>query len=515
MRKKLFITIFITILFLFCSCSNNDNSKNMSINKALEISSNYLDKYFDIKIENTSNEKLEIIKNENHINYNFSFLDNNSNKNYHILFNDNPDYTNFSIYYDNLLQNKTISYKKALNVANKFIEKKFSDKNIKMLKNDFISKETKAYEYNFFYTRMHNKIPYNDNGVNITIDASSNITYLSLDWDNNISFPDKNISLNKDDINKLFFDKLKLNLSYMNLKNSLIPVYEINYDYGIYLDASTKNIINPYNTLDNIVSYNVDIDDLKNNSIFEIKNKQNKNDKLVYDFVNIVKDEFIPKDYKFSYKDDYKNYKNQNITNYSYSNNKNLASISFNHSTNEVENIFIPFKRNYDDKNSSNKEKYNDNKENKENNLNKKEYSYKKALYYISLIENDKLDSINLNAYNYSPNNKTTDDTIYYFNFIRTINNIAYNSNSIYIGINSITGQLQSYSLIWDDIYNMKEIKNDIKNLKTRKDIKKIFLKDASYIPVYLKIDGDVIIAYKLVLNNNSLINAITGNFIK
>ncbi|WXR60393.1 YcdB/YcdC domain-containing protein [Peptostreptococcaceae bacterium AGR-M142] len=501
MKKNLFAIIFIIIIFISCSCSNIEDSKDMSINKALEISTNYLNKYFDVKIKNTSNEKLEIINNDKYINYNFSFLDDNHNRNYHILFNDDDNYTNFSIYYDNLLQNKTISYEKALDIANNFVEQKFSNKNIKILESNYFNKKTEAYEYNFFYTRMHDDIPYDENGVNITIDASSKITYLSLDWDNNLSFPQKDTNLNEENINKLFFDKIKLNLSYMDFGNSLVPVYQIDYNHGFYLDASTKKIINPYNNIDNKVCYDVNIDDLKNNSIFDIKDY--KNNESSYNTLNIIKEKFIPKEYKFSYKDNYKNYKNHNVTNYSYSNSENLASISFNHSTNEVENIFIPIEKKSILKGS---------------NFDKKEYTYKKALYYISLIGNNKLNQIDLNAYNYNSNknNQINENPIYYFNFIRTINNIPYESNSIYIGVNSINGELQSYNLVWDDIYNLNEIKNNIKNIKTKEEIKKILLKDISFIPVYLKMDDDIIFAYKLVFNNNkNLVNGLTGDFIK
>lgn len=502
MKKNFFAIISIIIILISCSCSNTDDSKDMSINKALQISKNYLDLYFDIKIKNTSNEKLEIVKDKNNenINYNFSFLDDDSKKTYHLSFNNDENYTNFTIYYDILLQNKTISYEDALKIANAFIEKKFNDKDIKVLQSDYLDDKNDAYEYNFVYTRVHDSIPYDDNGVNITVNANSKITYLSLNWNYNISFPKKTTKLNEENINKLFYDKLKLNLSYMDIKNSLIPVYQIDYNHGSYLDAYKETIINPYKNTDTIVYYDIDIDDLKNNTILDIKDKTNH--KSTYNKVNIIREKFIPKDFKFSYKDDYKNYKNYKITNYSYSNNKSLASISFNHTTNEVENIFIPF-----DKKSSLKAV----------DFDRKEYSYKKALYYISLLGNKKLEDINLNAYNYPhENSNSKKNPIYYFNFVRKIGNIPYESNSIYIGINSTTGTLQNYNLLWDDIYNIKDIENNIKNIKSEKEIKTILLKDISYIPVYLKVEDDIIFAYKLVIDNNkNLVNAITGDFIK
>lgn len=148
MKKNFFAIISIIIILISCSCSNTDDSKDMSINKALQISTNYLDLYFDIKIKNTSNEKLEIVKDKNNenINYNFSFLDDDSKKTYHLSFNNDENYTNFTIYYDILLQNKTISYEDALKIANAFIEKKFNDKDIKVLQSDYLDDKNDAYE---------------------------------------------------------------------------------------------------------------------------------------------------------------------------------------------------------------------------------------------------------------------------------------------------------------------------------------------------------------------------------
>ncbi|MFZ5986663.1 MAG: S-layer homology domain-containing protein [Bacillota bacterium] len=136
-----------------------------------------------------------------------------------------------------------------------------------------------------------------------------------------------------------------------------------------------------------------------------------------------------------------------------------------------------------------------------------REEAKKKAEEIIKKVSPDTFDSLQL----IEDAQTSLNDQFYYFNYVRTYNNILFPLNRITIAINRQTGELQNYSKEWSDNLSFPSSDKAI-DLKAAQEayIKNLGLR-LTYNLAIDKEDMRVYAAYTPVFNSNYYIDAFTG----
>lgn len=147
-----------------------------------------------------------------------------------------------------------------------------------------------------------------------------------------------------------------------------------------------------------------------------------------------------------------------------------------------------------------------------------KDEAIKIAKEFIIKVSPDLLDKITLSQ---EENAMYIWDTMYYFNFIRTVNGIPFSENSISINVNKYTGEVNNYSVNWDRDLVFPSPEKVISFEEGKKAYKdeiglKLIYKN-SYSPI--KILGtdketNYFLAYSTLDGNRKAIDALTGKVI-
>ncbi len=143
-----------------------------------------------------------------------------------------------------------------------------------------------------------------------------------------------------------------------------------------------------------------------------------------------------------------------------------------------------------------------------------KEELEKKALDFIEKVSPDIRGSIKLQENKYPI---YSNDTNYSFTFIRYVNDIKYNQNTVHISLDKYTGETTNYYVNWDRNIDFPKTNNVIKfdlaqeAFKEKIGLKLIYKSKMKYRPIDIGLeDSDYYIAYSPLYYNQG-IDALTG----
>ena len=411
-----------------------------------------------------------------------------------------------------------VSKEEGLRIAEEFIERvspQFKD-NLKYVEsNEPLYIHSNSYRY--YFVRTENKIPYYNNSINVYVDNfTGEVINYYVNWDMDLKFADTKGVMSIDEANRLYREKLGLDLIYKpKYQGDSIEYYLV---YGplnsnLNLDAKSGEIVTSTSydyyfgvdetaeAADTAVRQMMNLSPAELEAVESIKGiiKKEEAEKLARDILQ------LDKDYTANYVRLYKSW-NRNDSYYWYLNfEKNTdneyrsATISINAMTKEV----ISFNR-YEPVPETAKAKYN------------REESLNIAKKLIEKLAKDKKDLLELNEYQDIIRPLELDNQKYYsFQFIRKYENAYVQNNGIYVSVDAVNGRVTSYNLSWDEVDFPSQ--DNIITLDKAYDILfgHIGL-ELKYIRVYgnEKESNDAILAYGLNSSKPSDLDAYTGTIL-
>lgn len=355
-------------------------------------------------------------------------------------------YNKYKAYYEENQSNlPKFPKEEGLNIALKYIEKIDSHIANNVKYNE--SKEPlnpKSREYYYEFTRIINGVPYADNSLIVSIDKNTGeLLSYNLNWNNNLSFPNKSRIISLEKAKKLFKEKIGLSLVYKTdytyEKPKMYLVYTTLYGKkGI--DAKSENVFN-YNRYDYLDEYNeinikgkgnIGIEPDERKAVEGISNLLSE--KQAEEKAREILD--IDNEYTLSDLNLYSYWKNKGeyvwTMNFTKSNEevaKNSYNVSLNAKTGELKSFY------HDCSQDENCEvKYN------------REEVLEIAEKYIGKMSSDKNEEIEL-VEDILDAKKI--DPIFYFNFIRKYNDAYVASDSISVSVDGRSGQVIGYNIDW------------------------------------------------------------------
>lgn len=385
-------------------------------------------------------------------------------------------------------------------------------------------------DYNFYYERLINGIPFRDNGLSVTVNGiTGKVTGYSIRWSDKVSAPasDGVIAISKaNDIYRNNYDfKLNYRQYYDNFSGNNSQIYKLVYvpdGTGVpTIDAKTGSVLNENSGSQ--ISF-IDLTEKEKADFLSKYKEVTKLDKEIdknkaqEDMLKIVHDL-----YGDGYRLEGLSYQESSDKNIMLANNTWSAqfikgqendantqrgSISIDATTEglvDIENYSYMDKT--DDNNFTPCMDY--------------EAAYKKAIDYTALYFSDKVKEINTRNIKYvnSKDGKEIQSRYQYFTFLRTVNGIDYDTNNINVQIDMKTGGVNRIGCYWSNDVNVPEPKNII----SAKDAEDIFFennKPALYYIAYNKSsdynnpDYEIKLVYSIYGINNYMddsIDAFTG----
>lgn len=409
-----------------------------------------------------------------------------------------------------------VSKEEGLRIAEEFIERvspQFKD-NLKYVEsNEPLYIHSNSYRY--YFVRTENKIPYYNNSINVYVDNfTGEVINYYVNWDMDLKFADTKGVMSIDEANRLYREKLGLDLIYKPKYNSNAIEYYLVYgplNSNLNLDAKSGEIVTSTSydyyygvdrtaeEADTAVKQMLSPAELE--AVESIKGiiKKEEAEKLARDILQ------LDKDYTANYVRLYKSW-NRNDSYYWYLNfEKNTdneyrsATISINAMTKEV----ISFNRDEPVPETA-KAKYN------------REESLNIAKKLIEKLAKDKKDLLELNEYQDIIRPLELDNQKYYsFQFIRKYENAYVQNNGIYVSVDAVNGRVTSYNLSWDEAEFPSQ-----DNIITKDKAHDILLEQVGlelrYINPY--VDGrdnkEAVLVYGLKSNKPSDLDAYTGKIL-
>ena len=355
-------------------------------------------------------------------------------------------YNKYKAYYEeNHPKLPNFSKEEGLKIALKYIEKINSHISNNIKYNE--SKEPinpKSREYSYEFTRAINSIPYEDNNLIVTIDKNTGeLLSYNLNWNINLSFPNKSGVISLEKAKKLFKDNIGLSLVYKTDYTSDKPKLYLTYTtiYGKKgIDAKTGEIFN-YSRYDFIDGY----DEINLNGKGDIGLDPDER-KAVEGISDLISEEQVEKSAREILGID-SEYKLNDLNLYSYWKNKGGYVWTMNFTKAEGEVINNSYDVSIDAKTGELKSFYYDypQDENSEIKYNR-ESALEIAEKYIENTSAGKIEEIEL--YEHILDVKET-ESVYHFNFIRKYNNAYVASDSISVSVDGRSGQVIGYNINW------------------------------------------------------------------
>jgi hypothetical protein len=111
----------------------------------------------------------------------------------------------------------------------------------------------KSANYEFYYTRLENGIPFNEDSITVMVDGvTGTVSNFYMNWDDSRVFPSADPAINKAEAQALLDKQLKLSLSYIikrkdynSQPESAILAYSIGPDSAMAVDAGNASLITP------------------------------------------------------------------------------------------------------------------------------------------------------------------------------------------------------------------------------------------------------------------------------
>lgn len=359
-------------------------------------------------------------------------------------------YNSYSNEYENQDQKlPNYTQEQAKGLAMDFIEKVSPDiKSIKISEENQIDNLYNQ-NYNFNYIRYVNGIEYKQNRVNIEINKyTGEIRSYYVEWERNIEFPSSDKIIKENGAKEIFKNKIGLKPVYKIKTNHYREINKGEPQTKYYLaytllesnkgiDALTGDKINinyysPYyneSEADGAIKENItpeeqeSIDELKN--ILSDKQAEGKARKILN----------IEDSYELQNQNLYKNYKNKNdyIWNmyFAKKDKKFNVSIAIDAKTGELLNFHKSLEQDPDDKSTIDEKA-----------------ALEMARKYLKKQNLDKIDEVELIENEYK-NYQNEEPKNYYFRFIRKTDGIYVEDDSIYIGVDAVNEEINSYSIDW------------------------------------------------------------------
>lgn len=348
----------------------------------------------------------------------------------------------------------SLSENMALRKAQEFIKKIQPNEftKVKLVENKNQSIHINQDFYIFEFTRMENNIPVENNGFHITIDANTGeIRNYQFDWFYD-TLPSPEGIISKDKAEKIFKNLDTLNLAYKkfpgeNTKNNIKLVYTLKNPEQILIDAKTGELIKEEFSL---YYASTDKDMGISSEEFSFTPQEQKEIEISKDCITrddaikIVKKHIkIPKNCVISHARLHQDYYNPNekIWCISWGSKSPDKDTSGNARVNAITSELISFNiyhSNLDQK---------DFKQNYDRNA-----ALKRAQTFIKKIQPEKYKNVKLIDKEKNIIRPTKDERVYYFDFIRKIDEIPYIGNGFSICVDSETGEIISYNMNWHDV---------------------------------------------------------------
>ncbi|MCX7885247.1 MAG: S-layer homology domain-containing protein [Caloramator sp.] len=344
-------------------------------------------------------------------------------------------------------------------VAEEIVKKLQPDKfkKIKLIDNANNLYDSNYYSdvYTFNFIRIENNIEVNDNGITVSVDKNNlKIRNYDLNWDN-IEFPDTSKTIEIDTAKEIFKEKLGLELSYSmsynlnskkntpilvySLKNGNVPIDAINGDiiktgyYTPYINGLSKEE-GKSDTLENLST--------EEHKIIDASNKYISKEKAI----EIAK-MYLPlnEKYKLTNANLYSNSNNDTALWYLYWENIDSTSKNYNYMNAQIDAVNAEVKSFYyggsdfDQLLKDKKPSYD------------KDQAKKIADDFIMSIYPEKFKQIEYKETNdyYTINKENLIPPIYYFTYVRKINGITCNFDSITVNVNTYTGKVTGFNINW------------------------------------------------------------------
>ncbi|MBU5439985.1 hypothetical protein KQI42_18405 [Tissierella sp. MSJ-40] len=351
---------------------------------------------------------------------------------------------NYSTYQEPKTRLAKFSREEGLKIALDFINK-VDSKVAKEVKHKDIKEPmySSAIEYGYEFTRYINNIPYPENNIRIYVNKDTGeVTNYYTNWDRKLNFPDNKDIISIDKAKESYKKEIGLKPMYKQSYQIDSKTYYLSYSTFMTtkaIDAKTGKpiVISNYRPLYDTANMEKEMspsDGLtpeekgsieKIAGILDIKDIEKKAREILK----------IDDTYKLQSKSLYSNWKSPGDYIWSLYFNKPLdknqtqtADISLDGKTGELIS-FYKYKP------------YNENTKPKVN----KDTSLTLAKDYIKKISPDKISKIE-----YLPNEFTKDnDSAYHFEFIRKMDNVYIENDKISVGVDAVTGEVNSYNLDW------------------------------------------------------------------
>ncbi|MDR7869335.1 MAG: hypothetical protein RIN55_00650 [Tissierellaceae bacterium] len=348
-----------------------------------------------------------------------------------------------------------LSKDEALDNALKFLEKVDSKVYKEIELKDSSSPRTKWDRYyNFSFIRKINDVPYNSNSVNISVDMNTgDVSNIYINWERKTPFPTKDNIISLDNAKEVYKDEIGLKLVYKQKNRArIMDTGKIGDEYFLVystlgepkgIDAITGKSISlsyyyPY--MDEKQSREDSVTDSGGAPIITPEERQQIDKLKGLQTVEEAEKEGrtildLDEAYKLRANNLYSSWDNQDEFFYSLSFIKKLedkeqyADISLNAKTLELKSFSKSYEIDYEAKPAITKEE-----------------ALTLAKDFIKKINPDKVDKIELiELYN-----RNEEDQQYYgFSFVRKVDDIYVETDSIYIGVDAVNKVVNSYNINW------------------------------------------------------------------
>ncbi|WP_416197488.1 MAG: S-layer-like y domain-containing protein [Sporanaerobacter sp.] len=319
-------------------------------------------------------------------------------------------------------------------------------------------------EYNYEFIRIQNGIPYFENYLYVSIDKNTGgLMSYYLNWDEKISFPNSKDIIDLDKAIELYKEKIGLNL-----------VYKINYVDGIekiYLVyTSLENNVGIDAKTGEVVSYNdyIGFAEEKDDMIFNDESLSPDESKAIRNISNLISSEEAEKSAREVLNID-DEYKMSSINLYSYIKKKNEYAWTISFQKGQGENSDYQYDVSLDAKTGDIISFYfSFPKEDIVKESKSKDQAMKIAEDYIKKMNPEIYNEVELYK---DFEDRSDDNLIYYFNYIRKYNGAYIADDSISIYVDGKNGNIVGYNKNW----HKGEIPQLVSKISIEEAYKKLF----------------------------------------
>ena len=383
-----------------------------------------------------------------------------------------------------------VDRQKAKEIAFAFITKHFSDKVKKLEYDDFTDQVSKPplqgrVSYTIKYNRMVNDIPFDQNYISVRVNGKGEIIGVNYRWYSNLTFPNTEKMMSKEDAMKKIMEQLPLQLRYemlygvkplfkenANDEQKVVLAYNNRLNYP-YLDAKTGKWLNHQGEemkVENISPYAQPIEDQPLADPPKVK----KEELSKQEALEIVTSTFeIPEKMELenvSYSD-YEDNGNQSTWQFRWGGGENSDWIHATVNTKTGEIIRFSNSHRYDQKANTNEKKYLT-----------YEQAKKQAVKMLKKLMPHKVHQLTLNELyreNYPGNNQPE---YYRFNFQRLVNNVVVPQQSTSITVSSKSGEITSFYHNWNEDLAFPDASDAISVEKAKEEYLSKYKVEAQYV---------------------------------